>query len=1265
MNPVLSPPKNSLDLPLHLFQVLEEEYISLYGQLEQETIINVKGRTVTSQLNWDFHPGHIKDFAKFKSSLITAHSDLPGTLKKLLPVENVKNWSDENDALGSLNGLLEKHFYVPVEFRYFIFSETTKKLLELYAEEREPQNIATEELKRLNRFILEELFHDWLENVRDIRLAAIYQRRHDHESAALCLSGGGIRSGTFALGLFQGLARHKLLRQFDYLSTVSGGGYMGGWLTAWIHRHSAPGKRLDGVVEDLTNATPGSKIDPDPEAIRHLREYSNFLTPKAGLLSTDTWTFIAIYIRNLLLNWSVIVPLILAFLLIPRFTVAVIEANPTDTLSRFLPAQIGSFPAPLHYLNDLNLRHVFLFVGFLCAAWAIAYTGFSRPGFRTRLIERNPRWKERMGQRGFLMYCLVPLVSAAILLTTYWAWTHNQKTRLECTGFGVVTALLGLLWSAYVLRAWHDSRTFGIIGPLLTLVAGGVGGLLVYATTMSGDLTGVVVDYSWRSEYYVCTAVPLFLLMFMFALIVFAGISSHLLSRVTDEDREWWARFSAWALICALAWTVFSSLVIFGPLALLALPKLLGSIGGLSGLVALLVGRSSKTPATAEKASQAGLMTQLFSRSLPVLAFIFLAFLVAALSLLTTKLTRPASEALNTEIPKLNRLAGTNLPEVTGLNREFFDEPITGSVPEWFKESSWVKVGNNHVPGYIEHMRAVHYPRWWFFLLLILVLTGIGVALSRLVNLNLFSLHNGYRNRLIRGFLAASRNKKQRRPNPFTGFDPADNVSMHELRPAMLHEVDFKDLDGFARHLRIAGEASRKRAGSTIAGKAEVESNADLLAEFLYTELSDKGKAATDGSNPPAPLSQSQRVDLIEDLNRILEADQVYLLEPGFSRSQLADGPELSYHIHRNRKVLDDTYPQFIIASNYPPHRLLHVVNTTLNLVGGDNLAWQQRKAESFTVSPLHSGSYRVGYRPSKYYGGDDGISLGTAMAISGAAASSNMGYYTTSPLLSLVLTLFNVRLGWWLGNPGPVGSRSYVGLHTDDRPSEASKRIYRRMAPTFSIMPIFYEAFGLTDDRSEYVYLTDGGHFENLGIYEMVLRRCHLIVVSDAAADANYEFNDLANAVRKVRVDLGIHIEFPDVPIYSKRPEKDGEGGCYWTIGLIRYSDIDRRQDGSKAPDGILVYIKPAVYEDEPEDVIHYKRTHASFPHETTADQFFDEPQFESYRALGSYVMDRMCGSHSGELDLVGFVTQVNKNFLKMAPQVKAKYSEFWTART
>src|SRR5205085_10134947 len=96
--------------------------------------------------------------------------------------------------------------------------------------------------------------------------------------------------------------------------------------------------------------------------------------------------------------------------------------------------------------------------------------------------------------------------------------------------------------------------------------------------------------------------------------------------------------------------------------------------------------------------------------------------------------------------------------------------------------------------------------------------------------------------------------------------------------------------------------------------------------------------------------------------------------------------------------------------------KLLHVINVALNLVGGDKLAWQDRKSESFTVSPLHAGSYWLGYRNSDEYA--DGITLGTAVAISGAAASPNMGYMMTSPIVRFIMTLFNVRLGFWLGNP-------------------------------------------------------------------------------------------------------------------------------------------------------------------------------------------------------------------------------------------------------
>jgi hypothetical protein len=90
-------------------------------------------------------------------------------------------------------------------------------------------------------------------------------------------------------------------------------------------------------------------------------------------------------------------------------------------------------------------------------------------------------------------------------------------------------------------------------------------------------------------------------------------------------------------------------------------------------------------------------------------------------------------------------------------------------------------------------------------------------------------------------------------------------------------------------------------------------------------------------------------------------------------------------------------------------------------------------------------------------------------MAISGAAFTSNMGYHS-SPTITFVMTLFNVRLGWWLGNPG-----------RDD--------VWTRPGPESSSGVFMDEMLGLTDDENAWVYLSDGGHFDNLGLYEMVAR--------------------------------------------------------------------------------------------------------------------------------------------------------------------------------
>jgi hypothetical protein len=214
------------------------------------------------------------------------------------------------------------------------------------------------------------------------------------------------------------------------------------------------------------------------------------------------------------------------------------------------------------------------------------------------------------------------------------------------------------------------------------------------------------------------------------------------------------------------------------------------------------------------------------------------------------------------------------------------------------------------------------------------------------------------------------------------------------------------------------------------------------------------------------------------------------------------------------------------------------------------------------------------------------------------------------------MLTFVNARLGWWLGNPGPAGVDTYY-----------------LSSPRKAVSPVVDEAFGLTNDRNPYVLLSDGGHFENLGLYEMVLRRCHTIVVVDGSADPEGSFDDLGNAVRKIRIDFGIDVEFKDPPfrIYSRAQKDKGKSGGYCALGFIHYERVDGETKGvpSGAPDpktGHLIYIKPAFYGTEPRDVYNYAQGNTKFPHDPTfPDQFFDESQFESYRMLGAFVMDEL----------------------------------------
>ncbi len=279
------------------------------------------------------------------------------------------------------------------------------------------------------------------------------------------------------------------------------------------------------------------------------------------------------------------------------------------------------------------------------------------------------------------------------------------------------------------------------------------------------------------------------------------------------------------------------------------------------------------------------------------------------------------------------------------------------------------------------------------------------------------------------------------------------------------------------------------------------------------------------------------------------------------------------------------------------------IVNTAVNLEGSKYANRRGRNADSFTFSALYSGSAATGYAATSALQVEDPhLDLATAMAISGAAASANMGASTIRPL-TFSLAVLNVRLGYWLPNPG--------------RLSDWTKSWIERSWP----VSFTREAAGQLDEKRPLVYLTDGGHFDNLGIYELLKRRCKVIITADAEADPPMNFESLVRLERCARIDLGIRIDLPweDLRRWSRRitvdephGPKDDPVACigpHVAIGRIQYTDDDL---------GVLVYIKACITGDENDLIRDYRRRNPDFPHETTIDQFFTEEQFEVYRALG-----------------------------------------------
>lgn len=297
-----------------------------------------------------------------------------------------------------------------------------------------------------------------------------------------------------------------------------------------------------------------------------------------------------------------------------------------------------------------------------------------------------------------------------------------------------------------------------------------------------------------------------------------------------------------------------------------------------------------------------------------------------------------------------------------------------------------------------------------------------------------------------------------------------------------------------------------------------------------------------------------------------------------------------------------------------------HLISATLNLVAGRDLAIAQRYADSFLLSQEYCGSLRTNYRPTRgdqgYMGGQ--LTLGTAIAVSGAAASPNMGSRTPTSAMAMLMTLLNVRLGYWVPTP--------------------NKEDWQTARPRLWPFYLIREFLSQTNDLSSYCYLTDGGHFDNTGIYPLVMRGCRFIVAADCGADPLHSFSDLGDVIRRCRIDFGAKIEL-DIKDFLNG---DGHNSKrlmpkHFIVGSILYSEehmqflkgekLTEKERAKEERTGIIIIVKPSLTPEDQADVRQYALENPVFPHTTTTNQWFDESQFESYRRLGELCAHSLFG--------------------------------------
>lgn len=985
----------------------------------------------------------------------------------------------------------------------------------------------------------------------------------------LAFSGGGIRSATFGLGVLEALKEFDLLKKIDYLSTVSGGGYIGAWL-------SANCKRTADLNEEARQNNyppkPGWQ-PPEPDwlcknsdwktSIDHLRRYSNYLSPKFSVLSADTWSIGTIWLRNTLLVQLMVILTIAVVLLLPRPLFVVFER--------------WSDGSAIHWAT------IFLYI--------LAVVGIA--GNLLRLNRPQSR---------FL----------------------NIENWLP----GLAAALICLL-AAWGIGAYVNFHLFApnIVNPY---IAGIIAFLLVIAgfflQPAALQLIKEIKKIFWRrdnspkeinyTQPYVqkLVVLPMMIVGFLVAVILKEQILYDVVHQPCDIQVAAckFAQVDTFGLFFTQAWNQwpFPLSVVFVSLWLLSFCSV----------------RTYRVK------------DLFFALLAPVPAMVVLHALLSIIMLL-----------LHSWKPNMAELAGQrNILEWLA----FFEWHAFVWIPTLiiFAFSLTVVM----LLGMLGRQSSEDVREWWSRFAAWLAIYGFGwmvivvvAVYGPLWSATLYyhgpwkELGTGWIGTTLAGLLAGK--------SADTGGTDSKGIST-KLKEVMAKVAPFVFIVGLiiaismVLHLVIAINSvpetkpfkisqstlfdntgqSDKQLDLQIDAKSDVRINVSAVQASVLKPTSEDTNPKYNvhwelltNTKPVIPwvviffcsicvLLLAWRVDINEfSLNAFYRNRLVrcYLgaarFRPGQRNPQNFTGFDDA----------DDLALAALVDGDHKqaPQGPLHIVNCALNLGGSTDLALHTRHSAIFTLNPLFCGSrylkrdqagntQEIGYASTALFGGShDQPSLGQAISVSGAAASPNMGYHTSSAV-AFLMTLFNARLGWWFPNP--------------------CKSNCQQPSPTFSLWYLLKELFGLANEKSRFLAISDGGHFENLAAYELVKRQCKVIIISDGECDPKLQFEGLATLIRMSEVDHGATIK---IDVNSIHPESEfGWSRSRCAVGEITYKDESK---------GRLIYLKASMNGHEDTAVMQYKAVHPDFPHETTGDQFYGEDQFESYRSLGRDITEQLFG--------------------------------------